>query len=166
LAGGVEGGKNPTTYKMGDTVNITSAPTRDGYTFVGWYIGDPADAKPTLTLPKDISGNIMVRALWEEAKLLFGTYEQDNNLANGAEDIEWLVLEKKDGKALLLSKYALVTKPYNEEDTDVTWESCTLRSWLNGEFYKAISDHEVRISNLEIKVDAESEEHKRSKSFQ
>ena len=43
----------------------------------------------------------------------FGTYEQDNNLKNGAEAIEWQVLDKKDCKVLLLSKYALDAKPYN-----------------------------------------------------
>ena len=30
--------------------------------------------------------------------VFFGTYEQDNNNSNGKEDIEWLVLEKKEGK--------------------------------------------------------------------
>lgn len=38
----------------------------------------------------------------------FGSYEQDNDTSNGKEDIEWLVLEVKDGKALLISKYALI----------------------------------------------------------
>ena len=66
----------------------------------------------------------------------FGTYEQDNKTGNGAEAIEWQVLDKKDGKVLLLSKYALDCKPYHEESADVTWETCTLRSWLNEDFYK------------------------------
>ena len=66
----------------------------------------------------------------------FGTYEQDNDESNGAEEIEWKVLDKKDGKVLLLSKYALDCKLYNEEYVDVTWETCTLRSWLNEDFYK------------------------------
>ena len=64
----------------------------------------------------------------------FGEYEQDNNTANGKEDIEWLVLEVKDGKALVISKYALDCKPYNTSDTAVTWEICTLRKWLNNDF--------------------------------
>ena len=68
--------------------------------------------------------------------VMFGTYEQDNMTSNGAEDIEWLVLDKKDGKALLLSKYGLEAKPYNEEWGNITWEDCTLRGWLNDEFYK------------------------------
>ena len=65
----------------------------------------------------------------------FGTYEQDNNTSNGAEKIYWQVLEKKNGKALLLSEYALDAKPYHIEYASTTWEDCTLRSWLNDEFY-------------------------------
>ena len=64
----------------------------------------------------------------------FGHYEQDNDTGNGKEEIEWLVLDVQDGKALLLSRYGLDTKPYNTESVDITWESCTLRTWLNGTF--------------------------------
>ncbi|MDD6035306.1 MAG: leucine-rich repeat protein [Lachnospiraceae bacterium] len=77
--------------------------------------------------------------------VIFGTYEQDNDLGNGAEAIEWLVLDKQDGKLLLLSKYALDCKKYNEEFVDITWETCTLRSWLRNEFYlTAFSEREKR----------------------
>lgn len=67
----------------------------------------------------------------------FGAYEQDNNTSNGKEDIEWLVLEVRDGKALVISKYALDCKQYNTSNTDVTWETCTLRNWLNNDFINA-----------------------------
>ena len=66
--------------------------------------------------------------------VFFGAYEQDNNTSNGKEDVEWLVLEVKDGKALVISKYALDCQQYNTSYTDVTWETCTLRKWLNGTF--------------------------------
>ena len=66
--------------------------------------------------------------------VFFGAYEQDNNTSNGKEDVEWLVLEVKDGKALVISKYALDCKPYNTSYTDVTWETCTLRKWLSNDF--------------------------------
>lgn len=69
--------------------------------------------------------------------VLFGEYEQDNNTSNGKEDVEWLVLEVKDGKALVVSKYALDCKQYNTSNTDVTWETCTLRKWLNNDFINA-----------------------------
>lgn len=69
--------------------------------------------------------------------ITFGSYEQDNDTGNGKEPIEWQVLEIKDGKVLLISKYGLDAKPYNTEWAEVTWETCTLRSWLNNEFMKA-----------------------------
>lgn len=34
----------------------------------------------------------------------------------------------------MISRYALDCRPYNKSDTAVTWESCTLRAWLNSEF--------------------------------
>ncbi len=66
----------------------------------------------------------------------FGHYEQDNNSKNGKEEIEWIVLEtdRKNNKALLLSKYGLYAKSYNSKNRSITWEKCTLRSWLNESF--------------------------------
>ena len=64
-----------------------------------------------------------------------GQYEQDNNLSNGPEEIEWLVLAIVDQKALLVSKYGLDTKPFNEIRKEITWENSTIRNWLNNEFY-------------------------------
>lgn len=53
------------------------------------------------------------------------------------EKIEWIILdEKEDGSKLLLSKYILFDKEYNEFSTSVTWEICTLRNWLNNDFFK------------------------------
>ena len=37
----------------------------------------------------------------------FGSYEQDNDESNGKEPIEWRVLDSKDGRKLLISRYAL-----------------------------------------------------------
>ncbi len=69
--------------------------------------------------------------------LFFGSYEQDNDRSNGKEDIEWLVLKIEDGKALIISKYALDCKEYNEKGVYVTWETCSLRQWLNEDFFNA-----------------------------
>ncbi len=83
----------------------------------------------------------------------FGSYEQDNDTSNGAEAIEWLVLDKQDGKLLLLSKYVLDAKPYNEEWVDVTWETCTLRSWLNSTFCTTVFSkaEQGRIATAKVK---------------
>ena len=75
--------------------------------------------------------------------ITFGTYEQDNNTGNGAEPIEWLVLDNQGDRMLVISRYGLDCRKYNETRIDVTWETCSLRSWLNGEFYNtAFNDSE------------------------
>ena len=68
--------------------------------------------------------------------VVLGAYEQDGNTENGAEAIEWRVLEVKDGEALLISEYGLEAMPYNDTEEPITWEECSLRAWLNGEFYE------------------------------
>lgn len=78
--------------------------------------------------------------------VMLGSYEQDNNKENGEEDLEWLVLDIKDGKALVLSKYAIDLQPLNMESAEVTWETCTLRQWMNEDFMdKAFTDAEKAI---------------------
>ena len=66
--------------------------------------------------------------------LAFGHYEQDNNLSNGREPIQWRVLAREGSKALLISVYNLDAQLYNTAYTSVTWETCTLRRWLNDSF--------------------------------
>lgn len=71
-----------------------------------------------------------------------GRYEQDNNVSNGPEEIEWLVLatnmtttSNNDKWALLVSRYVIDARPYNDTRADVTWETCSIRKWLNSDFY-------------------------------
>ena len=90
--------------------------------------------------------------------ITFGTYEQDNNLSNGSELIEWLVLDKEDNKALVISKYALDVKPYNAKGDEVTWETCDVRKWLNGEFYNEAFSAVERKQIEEVIVSAEDNE--------
>lgn len=72
----------------------------------------------------------------------FGTYPQTAE-GNDNTPIEWLVLGVDGDRAFLLSRYALDAKPYHSEHTEITWEECTLRAWLNGEFLnRAFSEKE------------------------
>lgn len=55
----------------------------------------------------------------------------------GGEPIEWQVMEDRgDGSYILLSVRALDTVPYNDTETEVTWETSSVRAWLNGPFYE------------------------------
>lgn len=70
--------------------------------------------------------------------ITFGNYEQDNKTANGKEQIEWKVLDKdRNGKMLVVSRYALDCRHYHSSVEQVTWETSDIRSWLNNDFYEA-----------------------------
>ena len=85
--------------------------------------------------------------------VFFGHYEQDNDLNNGPEPIEWRVLEVKGNEMLLLSEYILDAQPFNEEKAGNLWESSSLRTWLNRDFIdNAFSNEGVAAIQL-TKVD-------------
>lgn len=85
----------------------------------------------------------------------FGAYEQDNNTSNGKEDVEWIVLAKENEKALVISKYALDCQKYNSTYTDVTWENCSLRKWMNGTFLNNAfsAEEQAQIQNTNVSAD-------------
>ena len=87
--------------------------------------------------------------------LVFGTYEQDNDTTNGKEDIEWLVLTKENNKILVVSDKALDCKPYNQSRDYVTWETCSLRNWLNNDFINAAFTAEERAMIPTVTVSAD-----------
>ena len=78
--------------------------------------------------------------------IAFGRYPQASKDENAP--IEWLVLKNDGSRALLISKYALDCKRYNTsfvKNKHVTWETCSLRKWLNGAFfYNAFSVDEQK----------------------
>ena len=80
------------------------------------------------------------------AVITLGRYEQDNNETNGPEPVEWYVISRKDDNScLLLSRYILDAKAYNSVREPVSWETCSLRAWLNGEFAeKAFTGKELK----------------------
>jgi hypothetical protein len=54
--------------------------------------------------------------------------------------IAWQVLDVKDGHALLITKSCVARMPYNDEyQTNITWEDCTLRKYLNDGFLNTFS---------------------------
>ena len=81
----------------------------------------------------------------EDNHVTFGRYEQDGDLTNGKEPIEWEILSEEDGKMLLISLSILDSQPYDEDwSDDATWETCSLRGWLNNDFFnEAFSEAEA-----------------------
>ena len=64
-------------------------------------------------------------------KVQFGLYPQG---ANGeVQPLEWRVLAVENGRALLITDKLIDAMPYNKENSKVTWETCTLRKWMNSD---------------------------------
>ena len=76
--------------------------------------------------------------------IAFGAYEQDYSGSRGKQKIEWLVLKKEKNRILVISRYALDCKPFNTSRSKVTWETCSLREWLNDVFFNAAFSPEER----------------------
>ena len=76
--------------------------------------------------PRKVSGVMTWDCIW------FGNYWQKDKSKTTKTPIKWRVLSVQGDDAFLLADKCLDVLPYNVTRTDVTWETCTLRSWLNG----------------------------------
>ena len=141
--------------KYNDAIALMDAGKLDEAYSAFIELGDYKDAS-------EKAGDIILQKTKDQLKNIkvgsyinFGAYEQDNNTSNGKEEVEWLVLEVKDGKALVISKYALDCQQYNTSYTDVTWETCTLRKWLNNDFLDAAfsADEKAMIPTVTVSAD-------------
>ena len=78
--------------------------------------------------------------------VIFGEYEQDANVDNGNEPLEWTVLDRKGNKVLLITSHCIEKIQYHTSLTSITWEKCTLRNWLNSKFIEiAFNDTEKKM---------------------
>ncbi len=66
--------------------------------------------------------------------ITFGSYEQDNDLENGKEPLEWIVLDVQDTKAMVLSKYCIDTVIFYPKRVPMFWGASDLRAWMNDGF--------------------------------
>ena len=67
------------------------------------------------------------------SSIVFGSYEQDNNLGNGSEGVEWIILSKNENKVLLISKYVLDKVGYDFDN--FKWSRSYIKKWLMETFY-------------------------------
>ena len=86
-----------------------------------------------------------IRDTQEGRYFTLGRYEQDNKMGNGPEPIQWMVLARDGDRVLVISRYILDCVRYDEEYRRVTWETCTLRAWLNGEFLDSAFDADEQL---------------------
>ena len=80
------------------------------------------------------------KCLEKGSVVIFGKYEQDGNVENGPEPIEWIVLNNVNNRLVLLSKFVLTHKPVHSVEKRFEWPDSELCSWLNNEFYNTSFD--------------------------
>lgn len=126
---------------------------RKGYYFVGWEIFDGFFLNDGVwTYPDD---EFKLCARWSKFRpgqtYFLGEYEQNLPIyENGKligwekEPIEWVPIDKKDGKYLMVTKYVIDAKPLDSERKYKSWADCDLREWLNGEFIDKVFSEEEK----------------------
>lgn len=104
--------------KPKNTLNITFDPTTTTTTTT------------TTSSSSTYSGSVKVGS-----HITFGSYEQDGDVTNGVEPVEWQVLDIAGDRALVISCYGLFNAKYTEHSKSQTWDTCDLRATLNSSFY-------------------------------
>lgn len=85
--------------------------------------------------------------------IYFGNYVQESMETNKT-PVKWRVLSIDGNNAFLLSDQILELIKYNEgEPENLTWHTCSLRSWLNNEFVDETFSEKEQNSILESTVD-------------
>lgn len=75
----------------------------------------------------------------------FGKYDMEIGYSG---PVEWLVVDRNNESYLLVSRYILDCKNYNNSDKEVTWDNATLNEWLNNYFLNgAFSSDEIAYMN-------------------
>ncbi|MBR5337540.1 MAG: hypothetical protein IK152_06105 [Lachnospiraceae bacterium] len=119
----------------------------------------PSQAQPSLSRPSSQSpassaASATRQVIYNQTPVVggtvkFGAYEQDNDISNGPEPIDWIVLLRFDnGAYLLMSKYCLDAMDYDSKEKVNVKESAIIK-WLNGEFYsEAFNEEEKKFMNF------------------
>ena len=113
-------------------------PSRNGYYFAGWY-GEVRHERVANGV-WDQCEDMQLTAMWATCpygkRVTFGAWEQDNDLKNGQEPIEWIVIGETNGRYMLISKYILAVSQYDPSPVN-DWSKSVLRKWLNESFFNA-----------------------------
>jgi hypothetical protein len=56
---------------------------------------------------------------------------------------KWRVLDVQEDKALIITEDIVEKRAYNVEYTDITWETCDLRKYLNSEFLNKLDGKRI-----------------------
>ena len=139
--------------RLTDQVKIKPVQVRIGA--ASTHLSSPTPSlSPNLTPIPTPKSTIIEPTTIVGSHITFGHYPQSSSGTDNT-PIEWTVLDidKASNKALLISRYSLDSKPYNSTENNVTWETCSLRSWLNFDFLNTAFSKEEQEAILLTNVD-------------
>ena len=119
---------------------VVPIPDNSHNKFVRWEIDNIA----TTSIPAGSVGDKVVKAVYNKyppvgGTMLFGYYPQSSTRSDALDPVRWKVLTNDGYEAFLVSDKLLdFGIPYNEGYNNITWESCTIRNWLNNSFYNKV----------------------------
>lgn len=87
--------------------------------------------------------------LWEE--ISFGRFRQGT--ADTKRKLEWYVIGINQNQMTLLCAKVIRSLPYNEIKTNVTWETCSLRKYLNEQFFESTFSQEEKEAIIEMPLE-------------
>lgn len=77
-------------------------------------------------------------------EVYFGAYQNEN--------LQWKVIDVDGVNALLVCNNVIEQKPYDEKEEYNTWNQCSLRDWLNNEFYETTFDNNEQNAIIETQL--------------
>ncbi len=96
-------------------------------------LGGYQDSADRLNALKEEFPVVNFQFVAEGDTVILGGYEQDNDLTNGKEPIEWLVLDKNEERILAVSQKVLDVRAYMPDDGE---DYRALYQWLYTDFYE------------------------------
>lgn len=132
---------------------VLPIPEKKGYYFVGWG-GSTGWLFPMEETWEQPLAAVPLRAYWSKFKpgtvYRLGEYEmtpiydEEEFVGWQKEKIEWIPVDKKDGKYLLVTKDSIDYRSLGSELVPVPWAKTELRRWLNEDFYNNVFTDEER----------------------
>ena len=92
----------------------------------------------------------------QERSAILAEYAVGNTVLFGKQNgqpIAWQVMDENGKFRMLLAKAPVAQQPYNERYLDTSWQTCTLRKWLNGPFVRETFTMEEQTRILATRVE-------------
>lgn len=118
-----------------------------GYDYVTKAFDEEHRDEDVYSDQKDCYGESLYERFLSEDELKINTDTAKTNVStegNGftVGEITWTVITVDGSNTLILADKPVGKQAYNKQCEEVTWETCTLRKWLNEDYYNNLSEAE------------------------